>query len=352
MIPGDPNRYHVGRLPSAEPGAPHQVVTAVQAYDGTRGAAAICTDLLRSFPDVQLIIFTGIAAGVPRDADHPVALGDIVVGRGLVDYGHVRLEKGHERLRRAVDGLSPVMLRADLELEVKERSGQLPWRQAMTSPGLPDAYARPREHGAEEGLARWPRVHRGPIGSADRLLNDTAARDAIGREHWLLALEMEGAGAAVAAHLHGRHRFVVRGVSDLGDEDKNDHWRGYAAMAAAAYTRALLAECRPFTHGPTARSARGGNEGLSAIVAVLLDIPAMRDDYQRRAIIAALPSRIRTTIPDNVIARLHVLSIVETCGRFPDGREALCAALQLALGDDTPDVRHAEEILERFWPTI
>jgi len=33
---------------------------------------------------------------------------------------------------------------------------------------------------------------------------------------------------------------VVRGICDYCDDNKNDLWQGYAAVVAAAYTRALL----------------------------------------------------------------------------------------------------------------
>src|SRR5215204_619323 len=49
-MPGDPNHYLMGRLPGKEMGRAHRVVMAMQTQDGTRNAAAICTDLIRSFP--------------------------------------------------------------------------------------------------------------------------------------------------------------------------------------------------------------------------------------------------------------------------------------------------------------
>ena len=34
---------------------------------------------------------------------------------------------------------------------------------------------------------------------------------------------------------------VIRGICDYCDSHKNKHWQGYAALAAAAYARDLLA---------------------------------------------------------------------------------------------------------------
>jgi len=51
---------------------------------------------------------------------------------------------------------------------------------------------------------------------------------------------MEGSGIADAAWTAGQQYFIVRGICDYCDEKKNDIWQGYAAVVAAAYTRALI----------------------------------------------------------------------------------------------------------------
>jgi nucleoside phosphorylase len=38
---------------------------------------------------------------------------------------------------------------------------------------------------------------------------------------------------------------VVRGICDYSDTHKNKKWQGYAAMAAAAYTKDLLHHLHP-----------------------------------------------------------------------------------------------------------
>jgi nucleoside phosphorylase len=38
---------------------------------------------------------------------------------------------------------------------------------------------------------------------------------------------------------------VVRGICDYSDTHKNKEWQGYAAMAAAAYTKDLLYRIAP-----------------------------------------------------------------------------------------------------------
>jgi nucleoside phosphorylase len=51
---------------------------------------------------------------------------------------------------------------------------------------------------------------------------------------------MEGSGIADATWTHGVGYLVVRGICDYCDGNKNDTWQNDAAMAAAAYVRALL----------------------------------------------------------------------------------------------------------------
>jgi len=53
-------------------------------------------------------------------------------------------------------------------------------------------------------------------------------------------VEMEGSGIADATWNAGQHYLIIRGICDYCDENKNDLWQGYAAVAAAAYTRALI----------------------------------------------------------------------------------------------------------------
>ncbi|MEN3613727.1 hypothetical protein AAH979_29780 [Plantactinospora sp. ZYX-F-223] len=372
-VPGDPNHYRGGTLPSRDPERPHRVVTAVQTEDGTRNAAAICADMARSFPGLGTFVMCGIAGGVPapHQPDRHVRLGDIVVAtKGVVDYDHVWTVDGTDTLRRSVQQPSKALLRADRELEMKELTGELPWGALLdTAQARAAWFRRPAEE--TDPLARqepvesrpgtraeWPvgspRVHRAAVGSADRLLRDAARRDALAGRHQIRAVEMEGSGVAVAADLHERQWFMVRGVADYCDNrTKNDVWHPYAALGAAAYVRALLAETAPFgsEDGRPAGPAANGLQpnGLQVIVDALLSVPAMRDDYQRRAVINMLPEHIRTAVPDSVVGRLHVVGLVRTCEHYPGGREALLDALRLTFGADDPDYRRINGIVERHW---
>ena len=88
--------------------------------------------------------------------------------------------------------------------------------------------------------AGQPRIYGGVIAAADILNKDPVLRDWLRDNRGVRAIEMEGAGTQTAAWTSGRAAMIVRGVCDYCDTNKNDDWQHYAALAAAAYARALV----------------------------------------------------------------------------------------------------------------
>ncbi|HEV2781026.1 MAG TPA: hypothetical protein VGX25_16710 [Actinophytocola sp.] len=261
----DPAVYVLGTLPSRDEGESHGVALTLLAATATNAAANGCANLVRSFPSITVIIMVGIAAGVPnppRPEKH-VRLGDIVVATQIVDFDHVRAVDGDVMPRRPLSLPSPRLTHCVDMLRTDELSGLCTWEQWLdpSRPGLA-RYGRPPEHtdvlhdasgwplrhprrdysGHRKG---FPKVHYGPIGSSNRSFRDATTRDQLAAQHGILALEMEGAGIGSSSFLNGREWFMVRGISDYADTHRSDLWRRYAALAAAAYVRALLAKCLP-----------------------------------------------------------------------------------------------------------
>jgi nucleoside phosphorylase len=85
-----------------------------------------------------------------------------------------------------------------------------------------------------------PRVFTGPIASANILQKNPKARDKLREKFGVKAIEMEASGIADATWTHKVGYLVVRGICDYCDSHKNDNWQQYAAVVAAAYTRALI----------------------------------------------------------------------------------------------------------------
>ncbi|KAL2813078.1 hypothetical protein BDW59DRAFT_176835 [Aspergillus cavernicola] len=73
-----------------------------------------------------------------------------------------------------------------------------------------------------------PRIHYG-------VLKDPKSHDSIAQELGILCFEMEAAGLVDQLQC-----LVIRGVCDYCDSHKSKEWQGYAALAAAAYTKTLL----------------------------------------------------------------------------------------------------------------
>jgi nucleoside phosphorylase len=357
----DPHQYCSGWFRSKDPDLPHYAVLALQTLDGTRFAATACTDMLRSFPGMRVVIMCGIAGGVPapNNPKRDVRLGDIVVATdGIVDYGHVRLVDGIAEQRRTTSGISAALIRADRALQTLEISGEKPWLDFIDTvaagnplyrrpPAETDPLHQPSATAGAPPASVNPQVWRGMIGSADTLLRDTRFRDDLATRYNLLAVEMEGAGVAAAAGAHDLHWFQIRGICDYCDnKSKNDIWHEYAALVAAGYVASVLTECPPF------RSEHSDGvlvSNLQMIVDTLLNLPQLSDDHQRRAILAILPGHIRNSVPDSVTARIHVVGLVRTCERIPGGRNALLNALRLALGPDSPDYHRIADAFHSYW---
>ena len=71
-------------------------------------------------------------------------------------------------------------------------------------------------------------------------MKDTTVRDRLAAEKDVLCFEMEAAGL-----MNHFPCLVIRGICDYSDSHKNKEWQGYAAMAAAAYTKDLLCRIVP-----------------------------------------------------------------------------------------------------------
>lgn len=148
---------------------------------------------------------------------------------------------------------SAKLIEAAKLLEADEYAGRYPWRKHLLSQKNNKLYKRPSEEddilhddddqivpfpndGGREG---FPKVFHGKIASANILLKDKTVRRNL-HKAGARAAEMEASGVADAAWNHAVGYFVVRGICDYGDIYKCDTWQAYAALAAAAYTRALI----------------------------------------------------------------------------------------------------------------
>jgi len=281
----DNNDYTLGKI------GKHNVVIAVlpDGEYGTDSAASVARDMLHSFPNVRIGLMVGIGGGAPSRR-HDIRLGDIVVssprdGKGGVfqyDFGKtIQCQSFRETrflnqppilLRTAINGLKAQYEDSGHQLEeaisnILEKKQRLrqkykrpdPSSDRLYQPGFthdphnedPNNEASCNEvcgHDPSNIIFRRertenednPAIHYGTIASASTLMKDALIRDTLAKEKNVLCFEMEAAG-----FINHFPCLVIRGICDYADSHKNKEWQGYAAMAAAAYTKDLLYRIPP-----------------------------------------------------------------------------------------------------------
>jgi nucleoside phosphorylase len=264
---GDPNIYIVGELSG------HNVaLTCLPGNQGKSAAAAVATNMSRSFPEIIYRLLVGIGGGVPSEG-HDIRLGDVVVSMPDGQYGGVvqydlgsDLENGF-----AVKGFlhpPPTVLRSAVQimrsdhltrsnvipkhlsnffekhpgLEIYKRP--LPESDLLFESDYPHDSTQPPCNGCDKNKViirrerefKHPKIHYGLIASGDRVMKSAAKKSSLIREVGdILCFEMEAAGLLAELPC-----IVIRGISDYADSHKNDQWQHYAAAAAAACAKELL----------------------------------------------------------------------------------------------------------------
>ena len=188
--------YLVGEW--GESGIPVVIIKTSQGHDGPRGSNEETREALKWFPDLKYIFAVGVCGGV----EGKVNLGDVVVSTTIQGYYKAKQKRGEHTNR------SPCWL----------------------------VYRRTTFH---DFLSRAAdNVKCGIVLSADNLMADRDFQKHLLKEYKeAIAFEMEGHGIADACDIVASKKkivyMVVKGVSDLADEDKDDDWQPEAATNAA-----------------------------------------------------------------------------------------------------------------------
>lgn len=221
-------RFEVGRLADGR-----CRVALARVGKGNQPAAVLAERAVNEF-DPSALLFVGVAGALQEH----IELGAIVVATHVYAYhGGSSDPDGFKSRPRAWE----TSHFADQLAHHVERDGR--WAQ---------------------GLSYRPSVYFGPIAAGEVVLNsvDSAEAELIRTTYNdALAVEMEAAGVAQAAHLTEKPLVVVRGISDRADgtkaETDRELWQQRAIEGAAAYAVALAESLHDEQGNPGHRRARG-----------------------------------------------------------------------------------------------
>ncbi|KAF9774564.1 hypothetical protein IL306_007428 [Fusarium sp. DS 682] len=269
---GDPNAYSIGRI------GRHNVVLAYMPEAGKANGTAVATNCRVSFPGVKLAIVVGVCGAVPfipgpRDENHEIILGDVILSQGVVQYDMGRqypdsfeykdsveevLGRPNAEIRSLISKLKGLRIRRAFESDMKSFLTVLQQDPALSAhhpgDGIDRLYEADYRHldkqmpcdrcGCNGKLVSRERlkhgipelkVHFGRIASGDKVMKSGEERDNIARRLGVIAFEMESAGVWDSLPC-----LVIKGVSDYADSHKAKATHNYAAATAAACTKAIL----------------------------------------------------------------------------------------------------------------
>jgi nucleoside phosphorylase len=271
-----------------------------------------------------------------------------------------RLHRGHDPRTRPARGRYFPPGTWGTRLDLWEAEGWIA-RDLNGAPRLTDAgseLVQRRLYDDVDGPRRLPfAVHVAPMASGSAVLSDVRIWKLLGSMgvRKIAAVELEGATIATIAHERKIPWLVAKGVMDHADAHKDDRYKQFAARASAEVLFALLDRLASGPHGVTPRAAEppGANTTLvrlDAVVSALLTLPVILDPQQRRVVLDLLPQSMGSQVPEHSTARVHVVALVRTCQRFPNGAQALLEAVRLASGDGSPELDRLAAVMSEHWP--
>ncbi len=270
---GDANTYHYGRIGT------HNVVVTCHGNAGLLDASIAASHMQSSFPDLELHFLVGIGGGLPSE-DHDIRLGDVVVGKRVIQYDLGKTEHNG----KFITTLSPMALKpifqsaiasmeVDRQLDSQIQNHLSKMRETDHVEGPHWSYQGSQHDqlfiasyshlegesnptcancDTNELVKRKPRastspfIHYGTIASANNVMKHGPSRDELRvklKPHVPLCVEMEAAGIMKVFSC-----LVVRGICDYADTHKNKRWQNYAAATAAAFAKQLLLQRKTELH--------------------------------------------------------------------------------------------------------
>jgi nucleoside phosphorylase len=204
---------------------------------GTAAATAVVGDAMSVFKPHRLLL-AGIAAGQRGKRQ----LGETVVSDEVVAYelaARVSTPEGSVLEPRPHSYRPDHSLTQAVTLYLSAKAAA----QARVAEVIRDAAPFPKTRRKSD--LSTPRLSAATIAAGDKLARDASMWLELKRLHGKIdVLEMEGAGVAEACRVAQVPFLLFRGISDHGDEKKNDAYHRVAAFSAAAFVADFI------IHGP------------------------------------------------------------------------------------------------------
>jgi nucleoside phosphorylase len=276
--PHDTIFWH-GAVRSALRQCDYSVALAAIGSAGTASAAALATQMIERYrPSVVLLV--GIAAGMRGK----VRIGEVVLSERVVAYELAALTVGKDGAPAVEHRPEVTRIHHGIQQDVlnyQPGSQRLAELFARIQGVFPEAPRGKKKEWREQVVSTVSCKSQVTIASGDKLLKDPGKLLQVRRDiHGKVEVgEMEAAGLVEACRLRGVPWLVIRGISDFGDELKDDRFHELASRTAAVVMADFLA------HGldlgeQRARVAQARPEGKSPFV--LLPILRDQDFFGRR----------------------------------------------------------------------
>ncbi|KAK6362890.1 hypothetical protein TWF730_000343 [Orbilia blumenaviensis] len=284
-IEGDDNFYKLGKVDR------HNVVIMRPSRAGADAVSHATTNMARTFRNLRFVFLIGVGGGAPQEPvgedadDEDLRLGDVVVSfqenenqsaHGYVlqyDYGKY-MSTGKFEIRSYIRKPQPEIINCVRGWKVERLLGN-----SMLQKYIQDSLEKIKQSGTKSlkryrfpgwekdrlykvvnetigdletngstgelvtRLAREseiPIVHYGLIASANAVMGDGRKRDELRDEYGVMCFEMEAAGL-----MNDFPCIVIRGISNYSYGSKNDDWKHWASLTAAAAAKDLLSTIQP-----------------------------------------------------------------------------------------------------------
>jgi adenosylhomocysteine nucleosidase len=192
---------------------------------GKVASATTATQLINDF-EVDEIIFTGVAGGI----EDKIKIGDIVIGKGLVQ---------HDMDASPLIPKFEIPLLGKSSFSTDERRTESLFKAAHIFISQIDSFLS--KEVLESFNIDQPEVHLGDIASGDQFISDISHRDAIKKGlPDIVCVEMEGAAVAQVCYEYSIPFTIIRTISDNSNDNSHLDFPKFAKEIASEYALGVL----------------------------------------------------------------------------------------------------------------